>query len=511
MLTLTEDATHSKRKARHLVSIRSKLGRYGVGIVAIAVAAFAISVAPAAAQTPLSDLCVTPDITVALTSGTISPQTVQCYSFPSGTTAINFAGIPAGVTVTGYFTPVAGAALTLLTIDSTAALPAPGAETVTVTPRDVAQLDSFTGLFFTNLYFSGAANGVPDGTRIDAIGMDGAGHLLLSFDVTVSLPKAGGGTLTVKPADIVSFDGVGFSLAFDSATAGIPDGLNLEGASMLPNADLLMSFDEPGSIGGVNFVPEEVLEFNPGANSWAIAFDAIVADNWPDGSVIQGIYAQVPATPTATATATATSTATATATASKTATATSTATASRTATPTATATSTSGTPTATATATRTATATASATSTGGTPTVTATATRTATATATATSTGATATATPTASPTPVAVTLKIKPKSVKFSKTAVATTSKPKEVKVTNPKGKKKHPGVPVLIEMVSDAGPGVFMQTNNCPASLAAGAACSISVTFTPSAATKETGTLTITDNANGGMQKVPLSGTGK
>jgi hypothetical protein len=81
--------------------------------------------------------------------------------------------------------------------------------------------------------------------------MDGAGHLLLSFDVTVGLPKAGGGTLTVKPADVVSFDGVGFSLVFDSAEAGIPDGMNLEGASMLPNADLLMSFDEPGSIAGL--------------------------------------------------------------------------------------------------------------------------------------------------------------------------------------------------------------------------------------------------------------------
>jgi len=41
---------------------------------------------------------------------------------------------------------------------------------------------------------------------------------------------------------------------------------------------------------------------------------------------------------------------------------------------------------------------------------------------------------------------------------------------VSNPKGKKKHPGFPVLIELISDAGPGVFMQTNNCPASLSAG-----------------------------------------
>jgi hypothetical protein len=513
---------NSDRKARQLASARRKSGRFAASIFAMLAAAILISVAPAAAQTALSMLCVSPDITVALTSGTITPQQVQCYSFPSGAAASSFAGIPAGVNVTGYF-PLTFPQV-LLTIDTTAALPAFGGGTVTVTPRDVALYNSSGAFFSSTLFFSGASNGVPDGTRIDALGENSLGHLLLSFDVTVSLPKTGGGTLTVKPADIVSFDGAGYSLVFDSAAAGNPDGINLDGATMLPNADMLIAFDEFGSIGGVNFVPEDVLEFNPGASSWVLAFDGIVRDNWPDGSIIQGVYAQVPATATATASATSTATRTATptatatstggtptATATATKTPTATATATKTATATATATSTGGTPTATATATKTATATATATSTGATSTATATATRTATATATATSTGGTATATPTATPTPVAVTLKIKPKSLKFSKTTVGAPSKPKTVKVSNPKGKKKHPGLPVLIEMVSDAGPGVFMQTNNCPASLAAGASCSISVTFKPSAATKETGTLTITDNGNGGMQKVPLSGTGK
>ena len=107
------------------------------------------------------------------------------------------------------------------------------------------------------------------------------------------------------------------------------------------------------------------------------------------------------------------------------------------------------------------------------------------------------------------VTLKIKPKALKFPTTRLGTSSKPKMVKVSNPKGNMQHPGFPVLIEMISD--PAVFMQTNDCPASLAAGASCSISVTFTPSAAAKQTGTLTITDNAIGGTQTVSLSGTGK
>jgi hypothetical protein len=214
-------------------------------------------------------------------------------------------------------------------------------------------------------------------------------------------------------------------------------------------------------------------------------------------------------TPTPTATATATGTASPTATVTATATATPTVTATETAKPTATATSTgSSTPKTTATATATATSTPTATATA---TPTSTATRTATATPTATSTAGTptATATPTATPTPVPVTLKIKPKALRFSKTTVGTTSKPKTVKVSNPKGKKKHPGFPVLIEMISD--PGVFVETNNCPASLPAGSSCTVSVTFTPSAGMKQIGALTITDNAHGSTQTVQLSGTGR
>jgi hypothetical protein len=110
------------------------------------------------------------------------------------------------------------------------------------------------------------------------------------------------------------------------------------------------------------------------------------------------------------------------------------------------------------------------------------------------------------------VTLEIKPESLKFPKTTMGTTSKPKTVKVSNPKGNKKHPGLPIVIEMISDSR--VFMQTNDCPLSpamLAAGSSCTISVTFTPSAAMKQTGMLTITDNANHSPQHVSLSGTGK
>lgn len=56
----------------------------------------------------------------------------------------------------------------------------------------------------------------------------------------------------------------------------------------------------------------------------------------------------------------------------------------------------------------------------------------------------------------------------------------------------------------------GDFSQTNTCGASLAAGANCSISVTFKPTATGNRAANLTITDNAAGSPQAVALTGTG-
>jgi hypothetical protein len=56
----------------------------------------------------------------------------------------------------------------------------------------------------------------------------------------------------------------------------------------------------------------------------------------------------------------------------------------------------------------------------------------------------------------------------------------------------------------------GNFSQTNTCPATLAGGSVCAITVTFAPAGAGTVTGTLTIVDNAPGSPQTVNLSGTG-
>ncbi len=130
----------------------------------------------------------------------------------------------------------------------------------------------------------------------------------------------------------------------------------------------------------------------------------------------------------------------------------------------------------------------------------------------------TATATPTATPTPVAGKLKISPKSLKFGNVEVGSSAT-KSVKVINAgKIKKKKVPLPILIEMESGVT-SPFTLTQECvdddlgpkgkgmpPGS------CEISVKFTPTAAMKYTGTLTIEDNLESKPDtEVKLEGAGK
>ena len=95
------------------------------------------------------------------------------------------------------------------------------------------------------------------------------------------------------------------------------------------------------------------------------------------------------------------------------------------------------------------------------------------------------------------------PTSLAFGNQLVNTTSAAKTVTLTNTGN--------AALTISSITSSGDFAVSNNpCGASLAAGANCVISVTFTPTAAGARTGTLTITDNAGGSPQMVSLTGTG-
>jgi hypothetical protein len=96
----------------------------------------------------------------------------------------------------------------------------------------------------------------------------------------------------------------------------------------------------------------------------------------------------------------------------------------------------------------------------------------------------------------------ISPLSYAFGNQAVGTASSPTAIDLTN------NGGAALAISSITASGD--FSQTSNCGASLAPGASCTISVTFTPTATGSRTGSLVIIDNANPATQTVSLSGTG-
>ncbi|HEV2342868.1 MAG TPA: discoidin domain-containing protein [Actinocrinis sp.] len=94
------------------------------------------------------------------------------------------------------------------------------------------------------------------------------------------------------------------------------------------------------------------------------------------------------------------------------------------------------------------------------------------------------------------------PSSLSFGNVNVGSTSGAQTVTVANPGG------TAATISSVSAGAP--FTQTNTCGSSLAAGASCTVSVQFAPTAGGAASGTLSVASNAPGSPLTVTLSGTG-
>ncbi|HVI06787.1 MAG TPA: choice-of-anchor D domain-containing protein [Candidatus Binatia bacterium] len=101
--------------------------------------------------------------------------------------------------------------------------------------------------------------------------------------------------------------------------------------------------------------------------------------------------------------------------------------------------------------------------------------------------------------------LNLSPASLNFGQQAVGTTSAGKVITVTN----KEKVTVNFTSITITGADPADFAQTNNC-SSLAPGAACAVTVTFTPQAKGSRTASLQLTDTATNSPQTAKLSGTG-
>jgi hypothetical protein len=98
------------------------------------------------------------------------------------------------------------------------------------------------------------------------------------------------------------------------------------------------------------------------------------------------------------------------------------------------------------------------------------------------------------------------PTSINFGTQPIHTTSVGHKIAVTN-KG-----SVAVAVSSIAIVGQnaGDFAQTNTCGSSIASGATCTITVTFTPTVRGNRTANVSITDNGGGSPQKVSLQGVG-
>ena len=98
--------------------------------------------------------------------------------------------------------------------------------------------------------------------------------------------------------------------------------------------------------------------------------------------------------------------------------------------------------------------------------------------------------------------LSVSPASLTFPSQALNTTSSAQKVTVNNT-------GT-TAVSVSAIAASGDFAETGTCGASIAAGASCTVSVTFTPTASGTRTGSLTIASNAANSPATVALTGTG-
>ena len=101
----------------------------------------------------------------------------------------------------------------------------------------------------------------------------------------------------------------------------------------------------------------------------------------------------------------------------------------------------------------------------------------------------------------------VSPSIVSFSPQAIAATSGPLAVTLTNAGSAT----LTISGIAISGANSQDFAQTNTCSGTLLMNASCQINVTFTPSAAGTRSAVLSISDSATGSPQTVVLTGAGQ
>ncbi len=201
------------------------------------------------------------DVTVNLSGTAAADEDVVEDAGGGAVTKIDLGTLPTAVDVSGY--SIAPGGDILFSLDIAASL----SGGVDVTPRDVVR---WNGSLYS-IEVRGADHSIPAGAKIDAIGWI-EGDLLLSLDVTATL-----GSVTADDEDLLQLASTqpdDWVLYFDGSAAGVPAGADLDGADRIDaNGHLALSFDISGTVGGVAFEDEDILEYTPGGGTWNKRYD----------------------------------------------------------------------------------------------------------------------------------------------------------------------------------------------------------------------------------------------
>ncbi len=227
-------------------------------LLATAVLVTAASVA-SAGTAPIQELTVSPDITLDLSGQLVSDENTAVDDLAGAVALQSLGAIPANADLTAYH--MASNGDHLLVLDITVELPGG----VTARPSDVVHNSG--GVF--SIAFDGQAEGIPTGARIDALGQDGAGNLLLSFDTTIDFSG-----FIANDEDVVLFDDPSFSLLLDGSAVGIPAAADVDAIYYAHEAaTFYLSLDISGTAGGIFFNDEDLLVYESGPGIWAMAYD----------------------------------------------------------------------------------------------------------------------------------------------------------------------------------------------------------------------------------------------
>jgi hypothetical protein len=230
--------------------------RIGTLVALAGLAAWVPSISTAQGTVALS-----PDTTVALGGTTFADQEVLSDNQMGSVAGLPLGTLPDASDVNAYHLFTDGDQL--FSLDTTVDL----GGGLTVGPADVVRFDGTTD----TLEFDASAEGIPDGAVVDAVTEHGSGDLMLSFDTSVDL----GGGVTAGDEDLVRFDGVStYSVFFDGSAEGVAQGLDLDGAGFqASDGHLFLSFDGSGTLGGVGFDDEDILEFDATGPTWSLFYD----------------------------------------------------------------------------------------------------------------------------------------------------------------------------------------------------------------------------------------------